>query len=81
MPVLRLNAVAHTRDVGHSFGMLASVATTSVAATTRYEFPERKPSAASSEIDSEYTFTMEGGVYRRSAGPALWHSERDGHDS
>jgi hypothetical protein len=64
-------AVALAPDAGYSFGMPPSVPTTGVAPTSGYEFPERKPSVASSEIDSEYTFTMEGGVYRRSAGSVV----------
>lgn len=67
--------------MGHSFGMSPSVATMGVATSRGYEFPKRKPSVASSEIDSQYTFTMEGGVYRRSAGSTLWHGERDEHDN
>ena len=64
-------AVALAPDAGYSFGMPPSVATTGVAPTSGYEFPERKPSIASSELESEYTFTMESGVYRRSAGSVV----------
>ncbi len=64
-------AVGIAPDAGYSFGMPPSVATTGVAPTSGYEFPERKPSVPSSELDSEYTFTMDSGVYRRSAGSVV----------
>lgn len=64
-------AVALAPDAGYSFGMPPSVATAGVAPTSGYEFPERKPSIPSSELESEYTFTMESGVYRRSAGSVV----------
>ncbi len=64
-------AVALAPDAGYSFGMPPPVAVTSVVPASSYEFPERKPSAASSDLDTEYTFTMEGGVYRRSAGSVV----------
>ncbi|KAH9972206.1 hypothetical protein BJV74DRAFT_210939 [Russula compacta] len=34
-------------------------------------FPERKSSGAPSELDTEYTYTMESSVYRRSAGSVV----------
>jgi len=60
--------VAVAPDAGYSFGMPPSAPTTAVVPASGYEFPERKPSSAPSELDSEYTFTLESGVYRRSAG-------------
>ncbi len=50
-------AVALAPDAGYSFGMPPPVAVTSVVPASSYEFPERKPSAASSDLDTEYTFT------------------------
>jgi hypothetical protein len=64
-------AVALAPEAGFTFGMPPSVATTGVAPTSGYEFPERKPSIPSSELDSEYTYTMESGVYRRSVGSVV----------
>jgi len=64
-------AVALAPDAGYSFGMPPPVAASSVVPASGYEFPERKPSAAPSDLDTEYTFTMEGGVYRRSAGSVV----------
>jgi hypothetical protein len=64
-------AVAIAPDAGYSFGMPPSVPATPVAPASGYEFPERKTSAAPSEPDTEYTFTMEKGVYRRSAGSVV----------
>jgi hypothetical protein len=64
-------AVALAPDAGYSFGMPPSVATTPVVPTSGYEFPERKASVAPSDPDTEYTFTMESGVYRRSAGSVV----------
>jgi hypothetical protein len=64
-------AVALAPDAGYSFGMPPPVAPSSVVPASGYEFPERKPSAAHSDLDTEYTFTMEGGVYRRSAGSVV----------
>jgi len=58
-------------DAGYSFGMPPSVPTTAVVPASGYEFPERKPSSAPSELDSEYPFTLDGGVYRRSAGSVV----------
>jgi len=64
-------AVAVAPDAGYSFGMPPAVAATHVVPASGYEFPERKPSAAPSEPDTEYTFTMESGEYRRSAGSVV----------
>jgi hypothetical protein len=64
-------AVALAPDAGYTFGMPPSMATTGVAPTSGYEFPERKPSIPSSELESEYTYTMESGVYRRSVGSVV----------
>lgn len=64
-------AVALAPDAGYSFGMPPTVPATAVAPATGYEFPQRKPSAATSELDAEYTFAIDGGVYRRSAGSVV----------
>ena len=64
-------AVAVAPDAGYSFGMPPPVAASSVVPASGYEFPERKPSAAPSDLETEYTFTMEGEVYRRSAGSVV----------
>ncbi|KAH9993160.1 hypothetical protein BJV77DRAFT_372116 [Russula vinacea] len=64
-------AVALAPDAGYSFGMPPAVSATSGVPTSGYEFPERKPSVAPSDPDTEYTFTMESGVYRRSAGSVV----------
>ncbi|KAI9510108.1 hypothetical protein F5148DRAFT_639427 [Russula earlei] len=63
--------VAVAPDAGYSFGMPPAVASTAVVPPSGYEFPERKPSSAPSELDSEYTFTIDSGVYRRSAGSVV----------
>jgi hypothetical protein len=44
---------------------------TTGAPASGYEFPERKHSAAASELDSEYTFALDDGVYRRPAGSVV----------
>lgn len=64
-------AVAIAPDAGYSFGMPPAVTSTSVVPTSGYEFPERKSSGAPSELDTEYTYTMESSVYRRSAGSVV----------
>jgi hypothetical protein len=58
-------------DAGYSFGMPPTVSATPGVPTSGYEFPERKPSVAPSDPDTEYTFTMESGVYRRSQGSVV----------
>jgi len=78
-------AVALTPDAGYSFGM-----TTTVPASS-YEFPERKHSVATSEVDTDYPFALDTGMYRRpvgslvslcgsasSAGPSLSDVTSDG---
>jgi hypothetical protein len=64
-------AVALAPDAGYSFGMPPTVSTTAGVPASGYEFPERKHSATASELDSEYTFALDGGVYRRPAGSVV----------
>ena len=64
-------AVALAPDAGYSFGLPPAVATTAGVPTSGYEFPERKHSAAGSELDSEYTFALDDGVYRRPGGSVV----------
>ena len=60
-------AVALTPDAGYSFGM----ATTAVLPASSYEFPERKHSVANSDLDTEYTFSLDTGLYRRPVGSVV----------
>jgi hypothetical protein len=65
-------AVALAPDAGYMFGVPPPVAASSVVPGSGYEFRERKPSAALSDLDTEYTFTMEGAVCRRSRDASKW---------
>jgi hypothetical protein len=60
-------AVALTPDAGYSFGMAASA----VLPASSYEFPERKHSVATSDLDTEYTFSLDTGLYRRPGGSVV----------
>lgn len=60
-------AVALTPDAGYSFGMTA----TAVMPASGYEFPERKHSVATSEVDADYTFALDPGMYRRPVGSVV----------
>jgi hypothetical protein len=60
-------AVALTPDAGYSFGMAA----TAVLPASSYEFPERKHSVAASDLDAEYTFSLDTGLYRRPVGSVV----------
>jgi hypothetical protein len=64
-------AVAIAPDAGYTFGMPPAMANTAGVPASGYEFPERKHSAAASELDSEYTFALDRGVYRRPAGSVV----------
>ncbi|KAH9062335.1 hypothetical protein EDB87DRAFT_293208 [Lactarius vividus] len=60
-------AVALTPDAGYSFGMTA----TAVMPANGYEFPERKHSVATSEVDADYPFALDSGMYRRPVGSVI----------
>jgi hypothetical protein len=57
-------AVALTPDTGYSFGM-------PMVPASSYEFPERKHSVATSEYDTDYTFELDTGMYRRPVGSVV----------
>ena len=57
-------AVALTPDAGYSFGM-------AMVPASSYEFPERKHSVATSEFDTDYTFELDTGIYRRPVGSVV----------
>lgn len=60
-------AVALTPDAGYSFGMAGAA----VLPASSYEFPERKHSVATSDLDGEYTFSLDTGLYRRPVGSVV----------
>ena len=57
-------AVALTPDAGYSFGL-------PMVPASSYEFPERKHSVATSEFDTDYTFELDTGIYRRPVGSVV----------
>ncbi|KAI0293350.1 hypothetical protein B0F90DRAFT_1763023 [Multifurca ochricompacta] len=61
-------AVALAPDAGYSFGLPPAMTPGAVVPASGYEFPERKPSVAASELDAEY---FDSGVCRRSAGSVV----------